>query len=113
MCLGAPVWLTSACVRRTDSYLGLSSLCLCGQREVRQNRVMFKPIFDYIAVSGSLQDRVCEYVDHLHEHVVEPCAIRNAGYMTPLEPEYSIRIKDESIADYAFPNGSVWAAHGR
>jgi L-fuconate dehydratase len=70
-------------------------------------------IFDYIAVSGSLQDRVCEYVDHLHEHFVEPCVTRNARYMTPLEPGYSIRIKDESIADYAFPSGSVWATHAR
>jgi L-fuconate dehydratase len=70
-------------------------------------------IFDYIAVSGSLQDRLCEYVDHLHEHFVEPCVTRNARYMTPLEPGYSIRIKDESIADYAFPHGSVWAAHAR
>jgi L-fuconate dehydratase len=70
-------------------------------------------IFDYIAVSGSLDDRLCEYVDHLHEHFVEPCVTRNARYMTPLQPGYSIRIKDQSIADYAFPNGSVWATGGR
>ena len=70
-------------------------------------------IFDYIAVSGSLEDRVCEYVDHLHEHFVDPCVTRNARYMTPLQAGYSIQIKDQSIADYAFPGGTVWAGHGR
>jgi L-fuconate dehydratase len=68
-------------------------------------------IFDYIAVSGSLADRVCEYVDHLHEHFVDPCVTRNARYVTPLRPGYSIDIKPQSIADYEFPTGSVWAAH--
>lgn len=65
-------------------------------------------IFDYIAVSGSLEDRVCEYVDHLHEHFVDPCIARDARYVTPLRPGYSIDIKPESIADYEFPNGRVW-----
>jgi L-fuconate dehydratase len=65
-------------------------------------------IFDYVAVSGSLQDRVCEYVDHLHEHFVDPCVIRNARYVTPPRPGYSIDIKPSSIADYEFPSGRVW-----
>ena len=66
-------------------------------------------IFDYIAVSGSLEDRVCEYVDHLHEHFVDPCVTKNARYVTPLRPGYSIEIKPQSIADYQFPAGRVWA----
>lgn len=65
-------------------------------------------IFDYIAVSGSLEDRVCEYVDHLHEHFVDPCVAKDARYVTPQRPGYSIDIKPESIADYEFPNGRVW-----
>jgi L-fuconate dehydratase len=65
-------------------------------------------IFDYIAVSGSLQDRVCEYVDHLHEHFVDPCIVRNARYVTPLRPGYSIDIKPESIAEFEFPTGRFW-----
>jgi L-fuconate dehydratase len=68
-------------------------------------------IFDYIAVSGSLEHRVCEYVDHLHEHFVDPCIARNARYVTPLRPGYSIDIKPQSIADYEFPAGRVWARH--
>ncbi len=65
-------------------------------------------IFDYIAVSASLEDRLCEYVDHLHEHFVDPCIAKNARYVTPLRPGYSIDIKPQSIAEYEFPNGRVW-----
>jgi L-fuconate dehydratase len=65
-------------------------------------------IFDYIAVSGSLKDRVCEYVDHLHEHFVDPCIVRNARYMPPTRPGYSITIKPESLDAYEFPAGRVW-----
>ncbi len=70
-------------------------------------------IFDYIAVSGTLEDRVCEYVDHLHEHFVDPCVIRNARYVAPTRPGYSIEIKPESIDDYEFPAGRVWRGLGR
>ncbi|MBV9497052.1 MAG: L-fuconate dehydratase [Acidobacteria bacterium] len=65
-------------------------------------------IFDYIAVSGSLEDRVCEYVDHLHEHFVDPCIIRNARYVVPTRPGYSITIKPESLDTYEYPGGRVW-----
>ena len=65
-------------------------------------------IFDYIAVSASLEDRLCEYVDHLHEHFVDPCVAKNARYVTPLRPGYSIDIKPQSIAEYEFPTGRVW-----
>ena len=65
-------------------------------------------IFDYVAVSGSLEDRLCEYVDHLHEHFVDPCIAKNARYVTPLRPGYSIDIKPQSIAEYEFPSGRIW-----
>jgi L-fuconate dehydratase len=67
-------------------------------------------MFDYIAVSASMKDRVTEYVDHLHEHFVDPVVIRNARYMPPLRAGYSIEIKPESRAEYQFPTGRVWAA---
>ena len=67
-------------------------------------------IFDYIAVSGSLENRVCKYVDHLHEHFVDPCVIRNARYVAPLQPGYSITIKPQSLDDYEFPTGKAWRA---
>ena len=65
-------------------------------------------IFDYIAVSGSLDDRMCEYVDHLHEHFVDPCVVRNARYVAPRRPGYSITMKPESLQAYEFPAGRVW-----
>jgi L-fuconate dehydratase len=65
-------------------------------------------IFDYIAVSGSLENRVCEYVDHLHEHFVDPCVVRNARYVAPTRPGYSITIKPQSLDEYEYPAGRVW-----
>jgi L-fuconate dehydratase len=65
-------------------------------------------IFDYVAVSGSLDNRVCEYVDHLHEHFVDPCVVRDARYLAPTTRGYSIAIKPESLDAYEFPGGKVW-----
>jgi L-fuconate dehydratase len=65
-------------------------------------------IFDYIAVSGSLENRRVEFVDHLHEHFVYPVEVRNGNYVAPLAPGYSIEMKPESIKQYEFPDGAVW-----
>ena len=65
-------------------------------------------IFDYIAVSTSLENRIVEYVDHLHQHFVDPCVIRNGRYMPPLAPGYSITMKAESLEMYAYPDGAAW-----
>jgi L-fuconate dehydratase len=65
-------------------------------------------MFDYIAVSGSLENRVLEYVEHLHEHFVDPVVIRDGCYVAPSAPGYSITMKRESIANYEFPFGSAW-----
>jgi L-fuconate dehydratase len=65
-------------------------------------------IFDYIAVSGDLKDRICEYVDHLHEHFVDPCIVEDAKYAAPTRPGYSIDIKPESMAEFEFPTGRFW-----
>jgi L-fuconate dehydratase len=64
--------------------------------------------FDYIAVSGSLENRVTEYVDHLHEHFVDPVRIHNARYMLPSQPGYSAEIYPQTLKDYSFPDGKVW-----
>jgi L-fuconate dehydratase len=65
-------------------------------------------IFDYIAVGASLENRVCEYVDHLHEHFLDPVRVVRARYQAPVAPGYSIQMRPESIAAYAFPGGSAW-----
>jgi len=59
-------------------------------------------MIDYIAVSGTKDGRVIEYVDHLHEHFVEPCDIRNAAYMPPAAPGFSIEMKPTSIEAHEF-----------
>jgi L-fuconate dehydratase len=66
-------------------------------------------IFDYIAVSGSLTDRVLEYVDHLHEHFVDPVTIRGSRYLPPTKPGYSVQMKPESLREYAHPDGAAWS----
>ena len=70
-------------------------------------------IFDYIAVSGSLDDRIVEYVDDLHEHFVNPVVVRDGRYMPPTAPGYSITMHAESITAYSYPDGAAWAAAAR
>ena len=67
-------------------------------------------IIDYVCVSASLDDRIVEYVDHLHEHFLHPVTIRNGRYMMPTEPGYSITMKPESLLAYRFPDGPAWRA---
>jgi len=65
-------------------------------------------IFDYLCVSGSLENRIVEYVDHLHEHFLEPVVIENGRYMVPRAAGYSIAMKPESLREYEFPDGAAW-----
>ena len=69
-------------------------------------------LFDYIAVSASLENRITEYVDHLHEHFVYPVKIKNGRYIPPRDPGYSIEMKDASLDYHEFPNGQAWARRG-
>jgi L-fuconate dehydratase len=66
-------------------------------------------LFDYICVSASLEDRILEYVDHLHEHFVDPVTIERARYRVPTAPGYSITMKPQSLETFAFPAGRAWA----
>jgi L-fuconate dehydratase len=66
-------------------------------------------MFDFIAVSGTMEGRVIEFVDHLHEHFEEPVAIRGGRYLAPTGPGYSITIKPASRSAYRFPDGAEWA----
>ena len=59
-------------------------------------------MIDYLVVSGTKEGRVIEFVDHLHEHFIEPCDIRNAAYMPPKLPGFSIQMKPESIFEHVF-----------
>ncbi|AVT29867.1 fuconate dehydratase [Plantactinospora sp. BC1] len=66
-------------------------------------------IFDYLRVGTSLDGRMVEYVDHLHEHFVDPVRTRGGRYLLPEQPGYSSTMKPGSIAEYSFPDGPVWA----
>lgn len=65
-------------------------------------------MFDYIAVSGRMDDRIAEFVDHLHEHFIDPVVLRRGRYMVPEAPGYSSTIKPETRAAYRFPDGPIW-----
>ena len=67
-------------------------------------------IFDYVAISGSLENRVTEYVDHLHEHFVDPCVVIGGHYVVPEAPGYSAQMHEQSVAEFAYPDGSYWLA---
>ncbi len=54
-------------------------------------------LIDYICVSGSLEGRIVEYVDHLHEHFVHPVVLKHGRYMPPTAPGYSIEMKPDSL----------------
>ncbi|RSV40348.1 L-fuconate dehydratase [Sphingomonas sp. ABOLE] len=59
-------------------------------------------MIDYLCFAGTMDGRVIEYVDHLHEHFLEPCVIRDAAYMPPQRPGYSIEMKPETLVQYRF-----------
>jgi L-fuconate dehydratase len=67
-------------------------------------------MFDYVCVSGSLENRIIEYVDHLHEHFLDPVVIRDGRYLPPTAPGYSITMRPESLREFAFPGGTAWTS---
>jgi L-fuconate dehydratase len=66
-------------------------------------------MFDYIAVTGSMERRVTEFVDHLHEHFVDPVVIKNARYMPPIRPGYSTEMHAASRREFSYPDGGAWS----
>jgi L-fuconate dehydratase len=66
-------------------------------------------LIDYICISGSLENRVLEYVDHLHDHFLDPVVIKKGRYMPPSKAGYSIQMRPESLDAYEFPGGPIWA----
>jgi L-fuconate dehydratase len=67
-------------------------------------------MFDYVALTGTVEDRVIEYVDHLHEHFATPVAITNGRYTAPTTPGFSAEMLPQSIATYSYPDGAFWSA---
>lgn len=69
-------------------------------------------MIDYVCVSGTREGRVIEYVDHLHEHFVDPCVIQGAAYMPPTAPGFSITMKTESLRRYQYPRRQAGEGEG-
>ncbi|GKQ41445.1 L-fuconate dehydratase [Streptomyces sp. A012304] len=67
-------------------------------------------MFDYLALSGTTENRVIEYVDHLHEHFVDPVVMREGHYTAPLAAGFSATMREESITEYRYPDGRFWVA---
>jgi L-fuconate dehydratase len=63
---------------------------------------------DFVAITGRKDDRAIEFVDHLHEHFVDPVTIRYGHYMPPARPGFSAEMHPHSIAGHSFPGGTVW-----
>jgi L-fuconate dehydratase len=66
-------------------------------------------VFDYVSVSGSLENRVVEWVDHLHEHFRHPAVVERGRYRVPRDPGYSVEMLPASLELYGFPGGDAWA----
>lgn len=64
---------------------------------------------DFVAITGKMEDRAIEFVDHLHEHFVDPVRIREGRYLAPAVPGFSAQMKEESIREHRFPDGAIWA----
>jgi L-fuconate dehydratase len=67
-------------------------------------------MFDYVALSGTTENRVIEFVDHLHEHFVTPVVISQGHYAAPIAPGFSAQMFPESIAEFSYPDGTFWVA---
>jgi L-fuconate dehydratase len=64
--------------------------------------------FDYAAITGTMEDRVIEFVDHLHEHFTEPAVVSNGRYQAPKLPGVGARMLPESTSRWSYPDGAVW-----
>jgi len=65
-------------------------------------------MFDFVAVAGTTQDRVIEFVDHLHEHFLDPVDVSGGAYHAPRTPGFSAEIRPETLRHFAFPDGAEW-----
>jgi L-fuconate dehydratase len=65
---------------------------------------------DFVAITGTMEDRAIEFVDHLHEHFVDPVRIRDGRYMAPETAGFSAEMRPGSLLRYRFPDGAAWRA---
>ena len=69
-------------------------------------------MFDYVALSGTMQGRRIEWIDHLHEHFAAPATVTRGRYHAPQAPGASTEILPQSLAEYTYPSGPAWRDDG-
>jgi L-fuconate dehydratase len=67
-------------------------------------------MFDYVAVTGTRDGRMIEWIDHLHEHFVNPAVVTAGHYEAPTAPGASTELQPESVAEFSYPSGPAWQA---
>jgi L-fuconate dehydratase len=65
-------------------------------------------MIDYVQISADIGDRIIEYADHLHEHFIDPCDIQDGAYQVPRQPGFSVKMHEDSLKRFEFPNGAEW-----
>ena len=65
-------------------------------------------MFDYVALSGTMDGRQIEWIDHLHEHFTAPARVDRGRYVAPTEPGASAEFRPESLTEFSFPGGPAW-----
>lgn len=130
---GVPVCPHAGGVGLCEYVIHLRSVRVCVTASDRSQAALYS-LIDYIAISGTMERNVLEFVDHLHEHFLYPCSInKNGRYNVPsnakegyrwgffpvrysravwIADNYriarSIEVHEASIAEYEYPNGSYW-----
>ena len=61
-------------------------------------------MIDFVAITGKKDDKRIEFVDHLHEHFVDPVEVENGAYKAPNAPGFSIEMKSETLRNFEFQN---------
>ena len=69
--------------------------------------LQYLAMIDYVSIAGTKEGRVVEYVDHLHEHFLDPCEVKGAAYLPPKRPGFSIEMRRETLRDYRFSPARV------
>jgi L-fuconate dehydratase len=72
--------------------------------------VQHMSMIDYVQISADIGERVIEYVDHLHEHFEDSCKLDDGAYQVPELPGFSVKMYEESIERFCFPDGVEWRA---
>ena len=70
-------------------------------------------MFDYVALTGTMQGRMITWIDHLHERFVAPAVVTGGRYLAPETSGAATRIRPQSLAEFSSPAGAAWRATGR